>query len=123
MTEELLPLPPGVGGDVIRFEGKGDEREESDMLRLPPPPPLPLPSPDDFDPFGVLGACLFELDDGDEGGGVPDLLALASKAAFWLLRPNGDMAAADGRFDAGEGILAVAGARLSVVLRPDGWVR
>lgn len=76
------------------------------MLLFPPPPPpaapLPIPSPEDLDPLGVEGAGLLGVLEVD--GVPPDLLALASSAAFWLLRPNGDMAAADGRFEAGDGI-------------------
>lgn len=90
-----------------RFDGRGDERDESEMLLFPPPPALPLPRPDDdLEDFGVDGACLLWVDEGEDGGGVPDLLALASRAAFWLLRPKGERAAADERFGAGDGILS-----------------
>lgn len=84
-------------GNGLRFDGRGEGRDEREMLLFPSPPVLlPLPSPDDFDDLGVAGA-LFELDEGEDGGGMPDLFAFASSAAFWLLRPNGDSAAADGR--------------------------
>ena len=97
--EAELALAPGVDGEAIRLDGAGDEREEREMLLFPPLPLwLPLPSPDAF--FGVDGDCLLELEEGEEGGGV----ALARRAAFWLLRPKGESAAADGRLGAGEGM-------------------
>lgn len=87
-----------------RLDASGDEREESDIFLFPPPVLLlPFPMFDVLDPFGVEGGCLFELE-GDGGGGVPDLFAFAKRAAFWLFLPNGDSAAADGRFGAGEGM-------------------
>lgn len=93
----------------MRFDAMGEERDESDMLRFPPPPAtlFPFPKPDDLDPFGVEGACLFEPE-GEPGGGVPDLFALASRAAFWLFLPKGDNAAAEGLFEAGDGIPEMA---------------
>ena len=105
VKKELPPLPPGVGGEVNRLDANGDERDESEMLLFPLTALLlPCPRLEDLEPLGVEGACLLELD-GDEGGGVPDLFAFASNAAFWLFRPNGDSAAADGRLGAGEGML------------------
>lgn len=77
------------------------------MLRLPPlpPPVFPVPSAEALDDFGVEGACRFELlDEGEDGGVELALFALASRAAFWLLRPNGDSAAADARLLAGDGM-------------------
>ena len=66
-----------------RLDGSGDDRDDNEILLFPPPPLLlPFPRPDDLLPFGVDGACLLELDDGDGGGGVPDLFAFASRAAF-----------------------------------------
>lgn len=105
----LAPLPPGVDGEPKRFEGWGDAREEEDsemLLFPPPPPPFPPETPSDLFAFGVDGAGLpLGVEDPEGRGGVPALPALASRAAFWLFLPNGDMAAADGLFGAGEGIL------------------
>lgn len=107
-----MALPPGVEGAVNRVEGAGDDREDKEMLLLPlPPEPLPLPRPDDFEPFGVDGACRPPEDEEEEagGGGVPALAAFASSAAFWLFLPNGERAAADGRLGAGDGMMALMG--------------
>lgn len=101
-------LPPGVGGDVYLFVGPGDERDdpESEILRFPPLPlPLPFPKPDVLELFGVDGACRLVEPEEDVGGGVPDLPAFARRAAFWLFLPKGDSAAAEGRFEAGDGML------------------
>ena len=89
------------------------------MLLLPPPPfPLPPPIPSDLFAFGVDGAgLLFAAADAAGRGGVPALPALASRAAFWLFLPKGDIAAADGRFGADECIL-----RLRLNIRAVKWL-